>query len=108
MINLDTLFEKSELIPAIIQDSETLEVLMLGYMNRESLELTLKNGLCTFFSRSRQKLWLKGETSGNFLHTVSIAYDCDCDTLLIKAKPDGPTCHTGNNSCFYRTLGEEE
>ena len=106
MNNFDTnkLFEKSELIPVIIQDLYTCEVLMLGYMNKESLEKSLESGLCTFFSRSRQKLWLKGETSGNFLNIEEIYYDCDYDTLLIKAKPSGPTCHTGNISCFYRRL----
>ena len=98
------LFASAELIPAIVQDASTLQVLMLGWMNRESYELTLKTKLCTFFSRSRQKLWVKGESSRNFLHVQEIFYDCDNDCLLVKANPDGPTCHTGNTSCFYRKI----
>ncbi len=105
-MTLDAFFEKSELIPAIVQDAATKDVLMLAYMNRESLEQTLATGLCTFFSRSRQKLWVKGETSGNFLHLRRLCYDCDCDTLLLFADPDGPACHTGNRSCFYREWKE--
>ncbi|HBL84257.1 MAG: hypothetical protein A2Y17_07620 [Clostridiales bacterium GWF2_38_85] len=102
--NTEMLFEKSELIPAIIQDSKTLQVLMLGYMNKESLNKSLESGLCTFFSRSRQKLWLKGETSGNFINIDEIFYDCENNSLLIKATPKGPACHTGNTSCFYKKL----
>ena len=102
------LFATSELIPAIVQDAKTLQVLMLGWMNRESFEMTQKTKLCTFFSRSRQKLWVKGESSGNFLHIVEMFYDCDSDCLLVKASPDGPTCHTGNTSCFYREIKSEE
>ncbi len=80
---------------------------MLAYMNRASLEQTLKTGLCTFFSRSRQKLWTKGETSGNFQHLKEIRYDCDCDTLLLLVEADGPACHTGQRTCFYRELKED-
>ena len=88
------------LIPAIIQDSETKNVLMLGYMNEESLQKTIETGKVTFFSRSKQRLWTKGEESGNFLNLVSIKNDCDGDTLLIQAKPVGPTCHTGADTCW--------
>ncbi|MBR5384295.1 MAG: bifunctional phosphoribosyl-AMP cyclohydrolase/phosphoribosyl-ATP diphosphatase HisIE [Bacteroidales bacterium] len=88
------------LIPAVIQDAESLKVLMLGYMDKAAYEKTVETGLVTFFSRSRQTQWVKGETSGNFLHVVEIFPDCDADTLLIKARPDGPTCHRGTVSCF--------
>jgi phosphoribosyl-ATP pyrophosphohydrolase/phosphoribosyl-AMP cyclohydrolase len=88
------------LIPAIIQDSETKNVLMMGYMNEESLQKTIETQKVTFFSRSKQRLWTKGEESGNFLNLVSIKNDCDGDTLLIQAKPVGPTCHTGADTCW--------
>ncbi|MBP1224476.1 phosphoribosyl-ATP pyrophosphohydrolase/phosphoribosyl-AMP cyclohydrolase [Flavobacterium sp. 1355] len=88
------------LIPAIIQDSETKNVLMLGYMNEESIQKTIETQKVTFFSRSKQRLWTKGEESGNFLNLVSIKNDCDGDTLLIQAKPVGPTCHTGADTCW--------
>ncbi|WP_300978375.1 bifunctional phosphoribosyl-AMP cyclohydrolase/phosphoribosyl-ATP diphosphatase HisIE [Flavobacterium sp.] len=88
------------LIPAIIQDAETKNVLMLGYMNEESLQKTIDTQKVTFFSRSKQRLWTKGEESGNFLELVSIKNDCDGDTLLIQAKPVGPTCHTGSDTCW--------
>ncbi len=88
------------LIPAIIQDARTKKVLMLGFMNPEAYKKTVEDGKVTFFSRSKQRLWTKGETSGNFLNVVSIEEDCDHDTLLIKAIPDGPVCHTGNATCF--------
>ena len=91
------------LIPAIIQDVDTQKVLMLGYMNEEAYQKTLDTGIVTFFSRTRQTLWTKGETSGNFLHVVSIKSDCDQDTLLIQVHPDGPVCHTGADTCW----GEE-
>ena len=95
-------FEKGNgLLPAIVQDANTGKVLMLGYMNEESLRHTRETGLVSFFSRSRQKLWTKGETSGNFLHVKEILSDCDGDTLLIKATPDGPVCHTGKDTCFF-------
>ena len=95
-------FSKSPdgLIPAVVQDAQTLEVLMLGYMNQEALDKTLSSKVVTFFSRSKNRLWIKGETSNNFLHLVEIHADCDNDTILIKATPDGPTCHTGSRSCF--------
>ena len=88
------------LIPAIIQDSKTLKVLMLAYLNAEALEKTQKEKRVTFFSRSKNRLWTKGETSGNFLHVVDIKSDCDNDTLLIKVNPEGPVCHTGSDTCF--------
>ena len=105
MINQMTLdFSKmGGLIPAIIQDADTQKVLMLGYMNEEAYQKTLDTGIVTFFSRTRQTLWTKGETSGNFLHIVSIKADCDQDTLLIQVHPDGPVCHTGTDTCW----GEE-
>lgn len=94
-------FEKSAgLVPVIIQHAGTLQVLMLGYMNEEALEKTKSEGKVTFYSRSKQRLWTKGESSGNFLNVVEILTDCDDDTLLIKAFPQGPTCHTGSTSCF--------
>lgn len=92
-------FDKG-LVPAIVQDSETKTVLMLGYMNRAAYKKTLDTGKVTFFSRSRQKLWTKGETSGNFLLLKEILVDCDGDTLLVKAQPTGPVCHTGTDTCF--------
>lgn len=88
------------LVPAIIQDADTRQVLMLGFMNREAYDKTIATGKVTFWSRTRQTLWTKGETSGNFLHMVSIAVDCDNDTLLVKVHPDGPTCHTGTDTCW--------
>ncbi len=88
------------LVPAIIQDDKTLKVLMLGFMNEEAYRKTVDTGLVTFFSRTRNQLWTKGETSGNFLHVVSIKNDCDNDTLLIKVNSDGPVCHTGADTCW--------
>lgn len=88
------------LVPAVIQDNTTLQVLMTGFMNKEALSLTLSEGKVTFFSRSRNRLWTKGETSGNFLYVKEITTDCDNDTLLIKVDPAGPVCHTGRKSCF--------
>ncbi len=104
MFDLDLLFQKSDLIPVIIQNAETLQVLMLGFTNREAVELTIKTKTAWFWSRSRQKLWQKGESSGNFLHVLEIRTDCDTDTLLYLCKPDGPTCHTGSESCFFREI----
>ena len=92
------------LLPAVVQDAETDQLLMLGYMNRAALQATLEDGLVTFFSRSRQQLWRKGETSGNVLRCVSVVTDCDSDALLVRALPAGPTCHLGTTSCF----GEQE
>jgi phosphoribosyl-ATP pyrophosphohydrolase/phosphoribosyl-AMP cyclohydrolase len=98
-MNID--FNKSDgLVPVIIQDEQTLEVLMLGYMNQEAYDKTVRENIVTFFSRTKNRLWTKGETSNNFLHVKNIAQDCDNDTLLIKVKADGPTCHTGSRSCF--------
>jgi len=94
-------FDKTAgLIPAIIQDAVTNKVLMLGYMNAEALQKTVAEKIVTFFSRSKNRSWTKGETSNNFLHVVDIKVDCDKDTILIKARPDGPTCHTGADTCF--------
>lgn len=101
-MNID--FDKGEgLVPAIIQDSSTLRVLMLGYMNREAYDKTVQTGLVTFYSRSRKCLWTKGETSGNYLKLVDIKVDCDNDTLLVKAVPQGPVCHTGTDTCWGET-----
>jgi len=100
-------FDKSGgLIPAIIQDAQTGSVLMLGFMNQEAYDKTLEIKKVTFFSRTRQCLWTKGETSGNYLHVVDILVDCDNDTLLIKARPDGPVCHTGEDTCFGEKNGD--
>jgi phosphoribosyl-AMP cyclohydrolase / phosphoribosyl-ATP pyrophosphohydrolase len=94
-------FKKSDnLIPAIVQDVKTMQVLMLGFMNEEAYKKTINSGKVTFFSRTRKKIWQKGETSGNFLKVVEIKVDCDNDTLLILAEPQGPTCHSGKYSCF--------
>ena len=101
--NLD--WKKSNgLIPVIAQDFKTGKVLMLGFMNREALKKTLKEGKVTYFSRVRKKLWTKGETSGHFLQAKAIWVDCDNDTLLIRVKPQGNVCHTGHKSCFYRKI----
>jgi phosphoribosyl-AMP cyclohydrolase len=96
--------DKKGLIPAIVQDDDTGEVLMLGYMNEESLRRTLASGEVWFYSRSRRQLWHKGETSGNKILVRSLWRDCDSDTILVKAKPTGPVCHTGNRSCFFEEL----
>jgi len=102
MLLLDKMdFEKlNGLIPAIIQDARTNRVLMLGFMNEEALAKTRKESLVTFYSRTKNRLWTKGEESGNFLHVTEILEDCDKDTLLIKVRPEGPVCHTGNDTCF--------
>lgn len=102
MINTSTIkFSTSDgLVPCIVQDSETRVVLMLGYMNKESVEKTIQSGKVTFFSRSKQRLWTKGETSGNFLFLSDMKLDCDNDTILVTAKPAGPACHTGDDTCF--------
>ncbi|MDZ7681883.1 MAG: bifunctional phosphoribosyl-AMP cyclohydrolase/phosphoribosyl-ATP diphosphatase HisIE [Fodinibius sp.] len=104
MIDIQQLdFAKGDgLIPAIIQDAESFQVLMLGYMNEEALQKTLDIERVTFYSRTKQRLWTKGETSGNHLELVDLQKDCDNDTLLILANPQGPTCHTGEQSCFYQ------
>jgi phosphoribosyl-AMP cyclohydrolase len=95
-------FDRDGLVPAIVQDSKTLEVLMLGFMNRQALETTLSTGHVTFWSRSRAKLWTKGETSGNMLHFLSLRMNCYADSLLILAEPTGATCHTGHPTCYFR------
>jgi phosphoribosyl-ATP pyrophosphohydrolase/phosphoribosyl-AMP cyclohydrolase len=100
-------FEKSNgLVPVVIQDVQTLEVLMLGYMNEEAWAKTQAEGIVTFFSRSKNRLWTKGETSGNFLHVKESHVDCDNDTLLIKVSAEGPTCHTGSRSCFQTNYNQ--
>ena len=96
------------LIPCIVQDADTGEVLMMAWMSEESLALTLERGETVFWSRSRQKLWNKGETSGHFLQVRKVVTDCDTDTLLYLCTPDGPTCHTGAQSCFFNVLMEEK
>ena len=101
-------FKKSELIPAIVQHADTGKVLMLGYVNEEALELTNKTRTAWFWSRSRNKLWNKGESSGNFLHVEKILLDCDGDTLIYVSHPDGPTCHTGNETCFFTEIAMED
>lgn len=103
-MDLKKYFVKSELIPAIIQDDDTNDILMLAYMNEESMRLTIETGRTWFFSRSRGKLWNKGESSGHFQQVVSIHSDCDDDTLLIRVKQTGPACHTGSYSCFFNKI----
>ncbi len=109
MINIDELkFDSQGLIPAIVVDYATKKVLTLAYMNKESLEITLEEGKTCFWSRSRQKLWRKGETSGNYQHVKSITADCDRDALVIKVKKDGPACHKGTDSCFTKTVYKQD
>jgi phosphoribosyl-ATP pyrophosphohydrolase/phosphoribosyl-AMP cyclohydrolase len=101
---MDIKFDEKGLIPAVIQDTDTGEVLMLGYMNEEALERTLSGEDVFFYSRSRQELWHKGATSGNYLKVQSVWINCEDNSLLVKARPTGPVCHTGNRVCFYREL----
>ena len=109
MINIDELkFDEKGLIPAIVVDAITKKVLTLAYMNRESLKISMEKGLTCFWSRSRNELWLKGETSGNYQHIVSITADCDQDALVVMVEADGPACHTGTVSCFENPLWESE
>ena len=109
MINIDELkFDEKGLIPVIVINAATKKVLTLAYMNRESLKISIEKGLTCFWSRSRQELWLKGETSGNFQHIVSITADCDKDALVVAVNPDGPACHLGTESCFENTLWESD
>lgn len=109
MINIDELkFDKDGLIPAVVVDSITKRVLTVAYMNKESLGITLERGLTCFFSRSRGELWLKGETSGNYQHVVSITADCDKDALTVVVEKDGPACHTGSDSCFTNPVYQSE
>lgn len=103
-MNLEIFFKKGELVPAIVQETGTGAVLMLAYMNRESLELTIKTGYTWFFSRSRQELWNKGATSGHVQKVIAIYGDCDNDTLLIEVEQNGNACHTGAHSCFFNKL----
>ena len=107
-MNIDFSKSADGLVPAIIQDNTTGKVLMLGYMNGEALAKTQKEGKVTFYSRSKNRLWTKGEESGNFLNVVSIAPDCDNDTLLIKCNPVGPTCHTGTDTCWGETNTQDD
>ena len=109
MVNIDELkFDEKGLIPAIVVDADTKKVLTLAYMNRESLKISMEKGLTCFYSRSRQELWLKGETSGNYQHIVSITADCDKDALTVVVKKDGPACHTGNDTCFFNEVWQSE
>ncbi len=109
MLKIEELkFDEKGLIPAIVVDSVTKKVLTLAYMNRESLKISMERGLTCFYSRSRQELWLKGETSGNYQHIVSITADCDNDALVVLVEKDGPACHTGTDSCFTKPVYESE
>lgn len=109
MINIDELkFDEKGLIPAVVVDSVTKKVLTVAYMNRESLQISIEKGLTCFFSRSRQELWLKGETSDNYQHIVSITADCDKDALTVVVEKDGPACHTGTDSCFNDLVWQSE
>ena len=99
-------YNEQGLVPAVVQNASTGEVLMLAYMNEESLKMTLETKKATFWSRSRQEIWVKGATSGNYLNVEEIRVDCDGDALVILAKPEGPACHTGNRTCFYRKIEE--
>ncbi len=103
-IDIERFFKKSELIPAVIQEASTKQVLMLAYMNKESLKKTLETGYTWFYSRSRQELWNKGATSGHFQKVLEIHSDCDDDTLLILVEQTGAACHTGNHSCFFTKI----
>lgn len=109
MLNIDELkFDEKGLIPAIIVDAKTKKVLTLAYMNRESLEISIEKELTCFWSRSRNELWLKGETSGNYQHIVSVTADCDNDALVVLVEPDGPACHTGSYFCFTKPVFQSE
>ena len=109
MLNIDELrFDEKGLIPAIVVDAWSKKVLTLAYMNRESLSISLEKGLTCFYSRSRDELWLKGETSGNYQHIVSITADCDNDALVVVVEKDGPACHTGTDSCFTKEVYQSE
>ena len=109
MLDIDKLkFDDKGLIPAVVVDAFSKKVLTLAYMNRESLNISMEKGLCCFYSRSRQELWLKGETSGNYQHIVSITADCDCDALMVTVEKDGPACHMGTDSCFSNPLWHSE
>ena len=103
-MDLSRFFLKDSLVPVIVQHYQTNEVLMLGYASEEALRLTVETKIAWFYSRSRKRLWKKGETSGNILHVREIRSDCDEDAILLRAEPAGPTCHTGRDSCFFNTL----
>lgn len=105
-LKTDLKFNEKGLIPAIVQDADTGEVLMLAYMNQAALEKTLSSGEAWFYSRSRKELWHKGKTSGNIIKVLSVWKDCDSDTLLLIGKPKGPVCHTGNRTCFFEEITE--
>ena len=108
-MNMDNLhFDRRGLVPAVVVDAITKDVLTVAYMNRESLQKSIETGLTCFYSRSRQELWLKGETSGNYQHIVSITTDCDGDALVVLVEKDGPACHTGKESCFHNPVWESE
>ncbi|MBQ8769167.1 MAG: bifunctional phosphoribosyl-AMP cyclohydrolase/phosphoribosyl-ATP diphosphatase HisIE [Oscillospiraceae bacterium] len=109
MLNIDKLkFDEKGLIPAIVVDAVTKQVLTLAYMNKESLQISIEKELTCFYSRSRQELWLKGETSGNYQHIVSITADCDGDALVVVVEPEGPACHLGTTSCFHNPVFQSE
>ena len=109
MFDIESLkFDQNGLIPAVVVDTVSKKVLTVAYMNKESLKISLEKGLTCFFSRSRQELWLKGETSGNYQHIVSITTDCDADALVVEVKPDGPACHEGTFSCFTKPVFQSE
>ena len=108
ILDFERFFQKGELIPAVVQEQSTGEVLMLAYMNRESLRLTLETGYTWFYSRSRQELWNKGATSGHLQKVLSLYADCDDDTLLIQVVQTGNACHTGSHSCFFNTIWEDK
>ena len=101
-------FNEQGLVPAIVQDADTGDVLMLGYMNAEALQRTLSSGEAWFYSRSRQELWHKGDTSGNIIKVQAVWKDCDSDTILVKGKPTGPVCHTGKQTCFFEQLTKQD
>ena len=103
-MNPELKYNADGLIPAVVQDADTNEILQLAYMNEESFNLTLERGTTWFWSRSRSELWNKGATSGNFQHVTEIRYDCDGDALVVKVHPDGPACHTGERTCFFRSI----
>ena len=104
----DIKYNDKGLVPAVVQDADTGEVLMLGYMNEEALQRTLSSGEAWFYSRSRQELWHKGETSGNRIKVHSVWKDCDSDTILVRARPTGPVCHTGHHTCFFQEIAQTE
>jgi len=107
-VEKDIKFDDKGLVPAIVQDADSGEVLMMAYMNAESLDKTLSSGEAWFYSRSRQELWHKGATSGNFIKVCEVWKDCDSDTILVKGRPVGPVCHTGNRTCFFQKLSPED